>query len=402
MKKLMVLLLVLFLVLSLVACGGNGGGGRTSGRTEFTLGETFEFDGLEITFSEVISFARVQDRISDHHRAYAFYIPTTVVNVGEASNRLSEWIFTIFSPDGRSVNPLNWEFEDTSILNQGDILPGAEKSGNLYILYVEDGEYVIEFSDFETTLTVRFEMEFDFGAVPEVQTEFSLGDTITISDLDLHFGETISWGRIDSRWSERDGELYFYLTVTMQNNSDSAAGFPWSFQTFGPDGHELDRIAWEVENDDITGAGDVLPGVTLSGYWHLQYAGDGEYVIEFDDRFGSGEVLRLNFFVDSDDIPPALAGDPEEAEATGEQAEIAGIWQKDGDDFVLYTFNPIGGFLRAGPEVGFEGGYWSMDNGELHIELITGETERWSVQIADDVLTLTNADDATVLTFTRS
>ena len=384
-----------------------GGGEQNNERGgAIVLGDTFEFDDLAITLSSTIGFTRVQDRFSDYHGAYAFYIPVSILNIGDTSNGLSAWFVSPFSPAGHEISLLDWEFEDTSITRRGNVLPGFELVGNLYIPYAGNGEYILEFSDWIETIVVRFTLDFDFDAVPEVRTEFVLGDTLAVDNIYLHFGETVGWGQIDSRWSARDGERYFILTVTITNNSDRAAGFPWSMQSFGPDGHELDRIAWEVDNDDITRVGDMLPGATQTGYLHLHYTGPGQYTLLFDDRFVTGETLRLTFNIAfNDGGTPTMQNDKADNNgntATNLRDEITGdVWQLDDDAFILYVFNALGAFMRSGPTIGFVVGDWTLDGDELRIELNTGEVERWRIGVDGDVLTLINLDDDTVRTLTR-
>lgn len=292
----MLLVVTVFSLALLSACGGGGD-------TTLTLGDTFEFDGLEITLSEEIGFTRLRSRHSDHDGAYIFYIPASVTNVSDSSHELSDWMFTIYSPDGTSQGSIawdvSWEFRETSISQLGSIQPDTTKEGYIYVLHTGDGEYIIEFGNFETEIEVKFEVEFDFDAVPVVQTEFSLGETLDLNGLELTIADNISWGRIRSNWSDRDGEYYFYLPVTMVNNSDESTGFPWGFDIFGPNGNTLDNISWEIDADDISRAGDILPGASSTGYLHVLFDGDGEYVLEFSD-WDLDDALRVIFNVTFD------------------------------------------------------------------------------------------------------
>ena len=280
-------MITIFSLAVLSAC--DGGGTRA-------LGETFEFDGLEITLSEDIGFTRFRSRWSDHDGAYVFYIPVTVTNVGNGSNELNDWLFRIYSPEGQSLDSLSFEFSGTSISTIGSLQPNATKEGYIYVLYTEDGEYIITFDNFDTTIEVHFELEFDFAAVPEIQTEFALGETLEVEGIAITIANNVSWGRINSRFSDLDGEYYFFLPVTIENVSDESNGFPWSFDIFGPNGNTLDSITWDVEADDISRAGDILPGASLTGYLHALFVGDGEYVIEFTD-WEFDDHLRVSFNV---------------------------------------------------------------------------------------------------------
>jgi len=296
MKKIILVTMTIFSFILLTACGDN----------TRELGDTFEFDDLEITLSEDIGFTRLRRRWSDHDGSYVFYIPITVTNIGDGSHGLNEWSYTVYSPDGMSIDSLGWYFEETNISSVGNIQPDTTKDGHIYILYAEDGEYIIEFDNFDTTIEVHFELEFDFAAVPEIQTEFTLGETLEIEGLEITIADNISWGLIRSR-TDLNGEYYFFLPVTLNNLSEETTGFPWGFDIFGPNGNALDSIAWEVEEDDISrGAGDILPGATLTGYLHVLFVGDGEYIFEFTD-WEFDDSLRVSFNVEFDpDAVPVI------------------------------------------------------------------------------------------------
>ena len=302
-QKLGVLFLVaiLALVLTLAACGGGGGEEARALRAN-----TIEFDDLEIVFHpDDIGYTRVRERFSDHNGAYVFYIPVTVTNTGTGGNSLQEWFMTIYSPEGRAVDELwSWYFEETNIFAQGNVLQNVTKEGHLYVLYNGDGEYVIAFDNFAESADWSITIEFDFDAVPEHQTEFSLGETFVIEGLEITFQDNISWGTIRSRHSNFDGEHYFYLPVALHNASDTTQSFPFSVETFAPNGQATERISWDVEGEDITRSNDLLPGARDTGYLHILYSGDGTYTIHFHD-WTTGDDIQVIFLVnfDADAVP---------------------------------------------------------------------------------------------------
>ena len=290
MKKFTLLMLAIFSLIILSACN-----------VDITreLGETFEFDDMEITLSENIGFARMRNRWSDHDGEYYFYIPVTVTNIGNESKELHDWLYTLYSPAGTSIDSLAWDFMGESISTVGSIQPEATKEGYFYVLHAEDGDYLIEFDSFDETIEVHFELEFDFAAVPEIQTEFTLGETLEVDGVEITIDDDISWGLIRSRFSDYDGENYFFLPVTVNNTSEDSAGFPRGFSVFAPNGNTLDSISFDVEEEDISRAGEVLPGASLEGYLHVLFVGDGEYVVEFED-WEFDDAIRVIFDVEFD------------------------------------------------------------------------------------------------------
>jgi len=305
-KILTALLLSLLLLLSassLTACGNIGGIGNIGGNgvntnkggsnNNVTLGQTFEIDGLEITFSDNIGYSRVRERFADYNNELIFSIPTTVKNVGTGSNTFNGWMLTVFTPDGTSGNFLDgWMYEEANILAKGAIQPGTIIDGSLYILYDEDGEYIIEFDDYENKVIVKFTITFDFEAVPELKTEFVLGETLVIDGMEITMMDNIAWGTIRNSWSDYTGEPYFYFPVTLHNASDKANRFPYDFEVFGPDGKTIKSIAWDLDDEDITRSDDILPGADTTGDIHILYTGDGEYTLLFND-WTSGDELRV-------------------------------------------------------------------------------------------------------------
>ena len=295
------LAIMLALVLTFSACGGDE-------EVQAVRANTIAFDDLEIVFyPDDIGYTRVRSRFSDHDGAYAFYIPVTVTNTGTGGNGLQEWYMTIYSPEGRAVDVLwQWYFEETNIFAQGNILQNVTKQGHIYVLYSGDGDYVIEFNNFAESAEWNVTIEFDFDAVPEHQTEFSLGETFVVEGLEITIQDNISWGTIRSRHSTFDGEHYFYLPVALHNSADTPRSFPFSVDMFSPSGHAIERIAWDVTAEDITRSGDLLPGARDTGYLHILYSGDGSYIILFHDWM-TGDDIQVVFLVNFDpDTVPAI------------------------------------------------------------------------------------------------
>ena len=321
MKKRYVLTIVaimLCLTMLLSACdalGIGGGSDEPAQDEELGLGSTFEFNGLEITLSERIGFTRIRDRWSDSDGEYVFYIPATVTNVGEGSNGLDPWDITIFSPAGTSIDFLpSWyaQFEETNIFSVGNVQPNVTKEGNLYIYYSGNGEYIIEFEGFSIdddsfeiiSVEIRFDLTFDFSALPEIQTEFALGDTLDIGGLEITLVDDVAWGIIQDNWSDHDGEYYFFLPVELHNASDSSQGFPWGVDIFGPDGTTVDSITWDVDADDITRSDDILPGARYRGYMHILFVGNGTYTVQFiEPEFRDELRVSIPITFDPDNAP---------------------------------------------------------------------------------------------------
>jgi len=321
MKKLYTLLIIFLCTMILLSACNNSDSDDESiidniaetftGNTirEAALGQTFEFDDLEITLSSNIGYTKARHAFLDIDRAYVFYIPITIKNIGNSSNILNPFMITLFPPDGISVNymlnsiELDLAFNTTSILTIDRVQPGVTAEGHLYILYAEDGEYVIEFYNFDgDEVEVKFDVTFDFDAVPEIKTEFELGETLELDGMEITIGDVAAWGIVERINSIYYREIYFTVPVHLHNVSDESQSFPL-YHTFGPDGNQLEFMAAHIESDSISTATVVLPGTTQTGYTHIQYVGNGVYTILFNDFRLGNLSFRFPIKISPNELP---------------------------------------------------------------------------------------------------
>jgi len=310
MRKLHTLAAIILCAMLLLAACGEGSTPEEESVGEVSLGKPFEYNGLEITLSKNIGFTQFRSRHSDNDGAYVFYIPTTIKNISESAKGLEMWEVTVFSPEGVSLtNTVNsyeieWAFEEESIFTVGSIQPDVVAEGNIYVLYDKDGEYIITLDNHTDSAEVKFELKFNFDAVPQVKTEYEMGEMLDVNGLEVTFINDISWGFIRKSWSDNDGEPYFFLPVSLRNTSDEARGFPYGFDIFGPNGQALDSITWDIDEEDITRASDLLPGASAMGYLHVLYVGDGDYTLHFNDWSLLDDLsVRLPVTLGPDDLP---------------------------------------------------------------------------------------------------
>jgi len=92
--------------------------------------------------------------------------------------------------------------------------------------------------------------------------------------------------------TDRDGDDVIGIPVTLKNIGDETGKLSSaSYKFFGPDGTEVDG-ARGLRDYDIWSQGDMRPQATQDGYFVIEYAGDGEYVIEFSEsRQETKEVI---------------------------------------------------------------------------------------------------------------
>ncbi|MCL2820221.1 MAG: DUF4352 domain-containing protein [Oscillospiraceae bacterium] len=310
MKKFYTILALILCTLMLITACNNDAEPEKEEEGPLTLGQTFEFEGLEITLGRNIGFTQFRSSYSDNDGAYVFFIPATVKNISDSSNGLNQWQVTVFSPAGVSItntpgsSEIEWAFED-SIFQVGNVQPDVIQQGNIYVLYDTDGEYIVEFdSHMEDKIEVRFEMKFDFAQIPTVKTEFAMGETLEVDGMEITFINDVSWGVIHSRWSDNDGKPYFYFPVSLRNTSDEAKGFPWSFTIHGPNGQTVDTVEWDIDEEGIRRANEVVPGASIQENLHVLHVGDGEYKFTFSDWSLMDDLtITLSVTLDPDALP---------------------------------------------------------------------------------------------------
>ena len=251
-------------------------------QTEFSLGETMDIDGMEITILDDISWGRIHSRHSENDGEYYFYFPIIVTNNSGESNRFPMWRLIIFDPNGQELDDIHWDTVGYNISGVGNILDGETQESYIQVLFAGNGQYTIEFWDSLNSTYLFFKVEFDEYAVPVIQTEFSLGEMFEFEGLEITFEDDILGGTVDAGWSDLDGEHYFVLPITVTNTSDASRRFPWDITVFDPSGSETDDRLTLLFAEDITHSDDILPGATIERYFHILFNGSGEYTIEFD------------------------------------------------------------------------------------------------------------------------
>lgn len=119
------------------------------------LGETFEFDDMEITIGANITFDKMNNQFSEYYKKDVVKIPITIKNIDDESKSLSVFYLKIFGPQGTEVEDF-YTYYDDSLWSAGSLRPGASKTTYAYFLYDGNGEYAIEFDNWSNKITVEF------------------------------------------------------------------------------------------------------------------------------------------------------------------------------------------------------------------------------------------------------
>lgn len=123
-----------------------------------TLGDTFTFDGFEITLSEEVTYTTVPNQFSEHYGKDVIRVAATVKNNNDETDSLSSFDYKFFGTQGAELGSLTYYFDD-SVGQAGELRAGGSYEAAFYLLYDGNGTYAIEFDDwFDEKVTVEFEI----------------------------------------------------------------------------------------------------------------------------------------------------------------------------------------------------------------------------------------------------
>lgn len=123
----------------------------------YALGDTFEFDGLELTFDTTYSFVSIENRYSEHNGKPVIKLGVNVKNISNEKNSLNMFYYNLFGSQGIELDGVTSYFDDT-IDYAGDLKPEASYKSYFYILYDGDGKYSIDFDNFSQEISVEFDV----------------------------------------------------------------------------------------------------------------------------------------------------------------------------------------------------------------------------------------------------
>ena len=126
-------------------------------KNTYTLGDTFSFDGLEITLGNTYNFTSVTNQYSDLYGKTIIQLPVTITNKTNDTHGLNMFYYTFYGANGTKIDNASTYFdEETTVEWSGDLRSGATATRNFYFEYDADGTYAIEYDNYSTKITVEF------------------------------------------------------------------------------------------------------------------------------------------------------------------------------------------------------------------------------------------------------
>jgi len=197
------------------------------------------------------------------------------------------WIF--MRPEtGVSTPPPPMEQQGTS--------PGYEAPGSA----TEEGlNEETEGTDPEQVNGIDNTEENNEGAVAESATALvELGETFKFDHLGITLGTEVTWDEVENELTEYNGEAVFQIPMTVVNTSEVTHRLDvTSFRQFGPDGERLAMLGPFFDNA-IGFVDGIEPGTTQEAYMHFLFVGNGEYIVEFQNRNEPSERVKVSMNVE--------------------------------------------------------------------------------------------------------
>ena len=163
----------------------------------FSLGDTFEQSGLEVSFGTDIAWGQVNNEWSRDHGVEFFKVPVTIENISNST--INSFFPRQYGPDGRSLDSIWISGVEDDITSMGGLRPGAYNEGYLYFRYEGDGDYVAELRNHPFSIEViipidALEMR---GPAPPPPLAFTIEDLVEEMQAQLDDYEDLFEGMIE-------------------------------------------------------------------------------------------------------------------------------------------------------------------------------------------------------------
>lgn len=131
-----------------------------------------------------------------------------------------------------------------------------------------------------------------------IQTEFTLGETISIKGFDINF---VNYSLRKAISTKEKYQNLVFLEVNVKNTSKNASKFNNNlYAVYGPDNIKLDKITTSKYDTVISNIGTIRASGTTNGHFVFPYVGAGEYYLEFSNI--KKKRLTIKFTIYEDEV----------------------------------------------------------------------------------------------------
>ena len=275
----------------------------------------FEIEDFEITIYDDVFWSNVKRENALFYGVDYFYFPIYITNISERIRVFNGFYFHHFAPSRMEMTAFSFLFYSETISESRVIRPKESVRTYANILFEGDGVYTFIFTNWEND---DFYEEFSFDIIAPDDVEYQQKDNINshfvdydvlkmmnFDEFELTIFDSISFEIVEDDWQiDLNGRAMFYIPVSIVNKSDRVRCFRCSnnLRFYGPDGIELNTLAWSNINDARTVEG-VLPDNRIDTYFRILFDNEGEYIIGFSNSYGDVSEFYFNVLLDGFEMP---------------------------------------------------------------------------------------------------
>ncbi|MDF9825775.1 hypothetical protein M2475_002161 [Breznakia sp. PF5-3] len=126
-------------------------------KKELTYGDVIEFDGLEIVFSEPVTFATIDNQYSDLNGSEVAIVPVKITNTSDDTNGLNMFYYKVYGTSGSTLDDVSAFFDDDVAWTAGtdSLRSGASVDTLMHFIYDGNGDYYIKFDNMSEKIEVK-------------------------------------------------------------------------------------------------------------------------------------------------------------------------------------------------------------------------------------------------------
>lgn len=129
-------------------------------KDSYETNKPFEFDNLEITISNEISFTTLNNQFSEDNGRDVVKVPITVKNIKDETHNLNMFYLKVFGTNGSELkNVSSYFMQEESVEFAGELMPNASYTKYIYFLYDGDGTYTIKLDNYSKKIELKLDIK---------------------------------------------------------------------------------------------------------------------------------------------------------------------------------------------------------------------------------------------------
>jgi len=122
----------------------------------------------------------------------------------------------------------------------------------------------------------------------------SYGDVIIFDDLEIVFGNDISWSKLSNQFSDKNDMDVFFIPIEIKNIKNETHSLnQFYYKQYGSKGTQLDSVGYYFDGE-VSLSGNMRSGATIKSFMAFLYDGDGDYYVEFNTFLGKPLEVKLS------------------------------------------------------------------------------------------------------------